>query len=402
MSRDVPQQFIEWTRPRTLFLAMFVGLLAGILLNQTHPEMAPTVHLLGQIFVRLTQVIVVPLVVVNIVSALRNWRGVTGAIRAAAGAFGVFATLSVIGGALGAAAAFVFRPGVGAVLELPKRLVSPTELMTAWSLVVTRLRPLVHAITNNDLVAVVCVAAVVGIGIVLVGRRAGQLLDWFDAGAISMASVTDRICAWAPLGVGLALAGTIGGTSVLSLRRFGGLIGTTGVGLALLTAILLLLIALSAVPFRRFVEAMKEPLMTAAATSRYDSALPVAMTNLERLGFPRHVVYIVMPLGQRLSGAANVLYFSVVLFFVAQASGVEFSRAAQIEIVGSVIVGVWVSRDATVAALAGVLVTIGLPIQGLSLFFGIDAFVGMVTASVSVLAGSAAVGLVSRMASRRD
>src|SRR5258708_24445610 len=136
-----------------------------------------------------------------------------------------------------------------------------------------------------------------------------------------MFKFTNYVMLFAPIGVGAAMAHTIGTQGLGVLVNLGKLIGS--LYLALVIFILLvfgLVIWIVRIPLRQFVRAVREPATIAFSTTSSESALPKAMESMERFGVPRHIVGVVMPTGYSFNLDGSTLYLALASVFVAQAA----------------------------------------------------------------------------------
>jgi Na+/H+-dicarboxylate symporter len=193
----------------------------------------------------------------------------------------------------------------------------------------------------------------------------------------------------APLGVGAAVAYTVGHTGLGILASLLKLLLTLYVALAVFVLGVLLPIALIfRVPLRRFLKAVAEPVTIAFGTARSEAALPRAMEAMEAIGVPRQIVAFVIPTGYSFNLDGSSLYLSVAAIFVAQVSGIHLSLGQQLLIMLTLMVtskGVaGVSRAALVILLATASST-GLPTEPVFLLLGVDQLLDMGRTAVNVL-----------------
>ena len=134
----------------------------------------------------------------------------------------------------------------------------------------------------------------------------------------------------APIGVGAAIAYTVGQLGVGILVNLFQLLATFYAAVAIFVVLVLLPVAMIArVPIRRFAQAVAEPVSIAFATTSSEAALPRAMEAMERFGVPRQIVAFVMPTGYSFNLDGSTLYLSLAAIFVAQAAGIELSIGQQ-------------------------------------------------------------------------
>jgi proton glutamate symport protein len=205
---------------------------------------------------------------------------------------------------------------------------------------------------------------------------------------------------YAPIGVGAAIAYTVGHGGVGVLYNLAWLVGTLYLSLAvLMLAVFLPIALLFKVPLRKFIRAVKEPAIIAFSTTSSEAALPRAMEALERLGVPRRIVSFVLPLGYSFNLDGTTLYLSLASVFVAQAAGVQLTVGQQITMLLTLMLtskGVAGVPRASLVILAGTLATYGLPLEGVTLILGVDELMDMARTCVNVIGNCLATVVVAR------
>jgi proton glutamate symport protein len=142
---------------------------------------------------------------------------------------------------------------------------------------------------------------------------------------------TDIVMRYAPIGVGAAIAYTVGRSGFGVLYNLAWLVGTLYLALIVLIVFVMVPIAIIArINLPRFVRAVREPAVIAFSTSTSEAALPRAMEAMERFGVPRRIVSFVMPLGYTFNLDGTTLYLSLAAIFVAQAAGVGLTAWQQV------------------------------------------------------------------------
>jgi len=204
----------------------------------------------------------------------------------------------------------------------------------------------------------------------------------------------------APLGVGAAMAYTIGknGTGVL--------FGLAKLVVALYATLLIFVVvvfgisALAArIPLKRFLQAAREPTIIAFSTASSEAALPLALENMETFGVPQHIVAFVLPAGYSFNLTGSTLYLSLAAVFIAQAAGMHMPIGQQLMMMLTLMLTskgtAGVPRSAIVI-LAGTITTFDLPAAGISLLLGADALLDMGRTAVNVLGNCMAAAVVAR------
>ena len=228
------------------------------------------------------------------------------------------------------------------------------------------------------------------VALAMIGEQKRRpMLAFCESLSETMFKFTNLVMYMAPLGVGAAVAYTVGHTGLGILASLLKLLLTLYVALAVFVLGVLLPIALIfRVPLRRFLKAVAEPVTIAFGTASSEAALPRAMEAMEAIGVPRQIVAFVIPTGYSFNLDGSSLYLSVAAIFVAQVSGIHLSLGQQLLIMLTLMVtskGVaGVSRAALVILLATASST-GLPTEPVFLLLGVDQLLDMGRTAVNVL-----------------
>jgi proton glutamate symport protein len=205
---------------------------------------------------------------------------------------------------------------------------------------------------------------------------------------------------YAPIGVGAAIAYTVGHSGFGVLYNLAWLVGTL---YAALIAFILLVLLPAALLFRidipRFIRTVREPAIIAFSTTSSEAALPRAMEAMERFGVPRRIVSFVMPLGYSFNLDGTTLYLSLAAVFVAQAAGIELTGWQQFTMLLTLMLtskGVAGVPRASLVILAGTLASYGLPLEGVTLILGVDELMDMARTMTNVIGNCLATAIVAR------
>jgi proton glutamate symport protein len=215
-----------------------------------------------------------------------------------------------------------------------------------------------------------------------------------------MFKFTGIIMKFAPLGIGGAIATTVGKSGIHVLANLGALVLTLyGALIAFAVCVLLPIAVTFKVPVRRFMRAVKEPFLVAFSTASSEAALPLALRNLERLGVPRRIVSFVLPTGYSFNMDGTALYLTLASVFVAQAAGIDMPLSQQILMLFTLMItskGVAAVPRASLVILSGTLVQFGLPLQGVAVILGVDAVMDMGRTSLNLVGNCLAAVLMAR------
>jgi len=221
-----------------------------------------------------------------------------------------------------------------------------------------------------------------------------------------MFKFTDIVMRFAPIGIFAAIAGTIGASGITVLRNLGALVLTLYGALIVFVLVALVPVALLfRIPIRAFWRWVREPWLIAFSTASSEAALPLAMENMEKFGVPRRIVAFVLPTGYSFNLDGSTLYLSVAAIFVAQAAGIDLTLGQQLIIMLTLMLtskGVAAVPRASLVILSGALATFGLPLEGVAVILGVDAFMDMARTSVNLLGNCLASAAMARWEGEAD
>ncbi len=226
------------------------------------------------------------------------------------------------------------------------------------------------------------------------------MLAVIESLAETMFKFTSIVMYFAPIGVGAAIAYTVGHMGLGILANLFKLLLTFYVALlAFLLLVLLPVSLLARVPLKRFLQAIAEPVSIAFATTSSEAALPLAMERMEEFGVPRQTVAFVMPTGYSFNLDGSTLYLALASVFVAQAAGIQLSFTQQLAIVLVLMLtskGVAGVPRAVLVILMGTAASFGLPEWPILVLLGIDELMDMARTSVNVIGNCLATVVIAR------
>jgi proton glutamate symport protein len=227
------------------------------------------------------------------------------------------------------------------------------------------------------------------------------MLAFLEALAQVMFKFTGFVMNYAPIGIGAAMAVTVGHSGLTILYNLGLLILTLYGSLVVFLLVVLLPAALWArVPLRKFGRAIKEPALIAFSTTSSEAALPKAMLAMEAIGVPGRIVAFVMPTGYSFNLDGTTLYLAIASIFAFHAGGITLSWGAQILIMLSLMLtskGVAAVPRASLVILTGTLASTHpelLPV--VAVIMGVDELMDMARTTVNLIGNCLAACVMAR------
>jgi proton glutamate symport protein len=389
------------TLTQQIFIGLAVGILAGAIVQHYNPAWSIYFRPFSQLFLRLIKMIIAPLIFATLVAGIAGAGHFKVVGRMGLRAIIYFEIVTTLALVIGLVAVNVTRPGDGVNLPIGQASGITAQAQT-WDQILLHVVPesVLDAMAKGDVLQVVVFSIFFGIALGMLGDKGKPVLAWCEALAETMFKFTNIVMHYAPIGVGAAIAYTVGHGGLGVLYNLAKLVLTLYAALAILILAVFLPIALIfKVPLRKFIRAVKEPAIIAFSTTSSEAALPRAMEVLERLGVPRRIVSFVLPLGYSFNLDGTTLYLSLAAVFVAQAAGVELTIGQQVTMLVTLMLtskGVAGVPRASLVILAGTLAMYGLPLEGVTLILGVDELMDMARTMTNVIGNCLATVVIAK------
>src|SRR5438309_1790565 len=259
---------------------------------------------------------------------------------------------------------------------------------------------IIKAMADGDVLQIVIFSVLFALAVTSIGAKAAAVVTWCESLAKIMFRFTEFVMKFAPVGVGAAMANTVGHSGLGVLQNLGMFVCTLYGALTVFRLFVLVPVALIfRVPVKDFFRAVRPPATIAFATTSSESALPRAMENMERLGVPRRIVGFVLPTGYSFNLDGTTLYLALASIFVAQAAGIHLTWTQQIIMLLTLMLtskGVAGVPRASLVILLGTLASFGLPAEGVIVILGVDELMDMARTAVNVVGNCLATVVVAR------
>ncbi len=392
-------------RRRTLTPWIFVAMVAGAEIGFDAPAFAVNLRVFSDIFLRLIKTIVAPLILATLITGIAGHGDLKQVGRMGIKSLVYFEVLTSVALVIGLVAINLSKAGVG--LAIPVAAGASDTLAkvapTHWDDFLLHIFPenLAKSIAEGQILQVAVFAVFFGIALATLDEsKRGPVLRLTESLSEVMFKFTNVVMYFAPIGVGAAMAFTVGHMGLGVLVNLGKLLLTLYGALLAFGILALLPVALIArIPVLGFLKAVAEPATIAFATSTSEAALPRAMEAMEAFGVPRRVVAFVIPAGYSFNLDGSTLYLALASIFVAQAAGVHLSWGEQLLMMGTLVLtskGVAGVPRATLVVLLATASTFHLPTEPIFVILGIDALMDMARTMVNVVGNCLASAVIAR------
>ncbi len=389
---------------KSLTTWILVAMVIGVEIGLDFREFAPNLQFLSKIFLRMVKTIVAPLLFATLVVGIASHSNLKQVGRMGWKSLLYFEVVTTIALLIGLVFINLTKAGVG--IQVPENLLKELPAVTpkGWQDHIIDIFPenIVKSIFEGNVLPIVVFSVIFGIGMAMLSEKKKKpMLEFSESLAETMFKFTNIVMYFAPFGVGAAIAVTVGHLGIDILKNLALLLIT--LYLALITFVLLVLLPIALfiakIPVKKFIQAIKEPVSIAFATTSSDSALPKALENMEKFGVPRKIVSFVIPTGYTFNLDGTTLYLSLASIFVAQAAGMDLSFGYQIMIGLSLMLtskGVAAVPRASLVILIATASTFNFPIWPIMAIYGIDELMDMARTSVNVIGNTLASCVIAR------
>ncbi|TKC87838.1 cation:dicarboxylase symporter family transporter [Trinickia terrae] len=410
MSELAVNQHHRWYRGRTFHV--LVAVLLGILVGHFFPNAGTDMKPLADIFVRLIKMVIGPIVFIMIVTGISGAGDLRKAGRIGLMALVYFEIVTTVALALGMLVSNLAKPGAGIVVGAIAKSALPgasKAASTTWVDTVVAIFPdnAVKAFVNGDLVPIIAFSIFFGCSLSLMGIRGKPIEEFFERFGVVLFGIIKIVMKYAPIAAFSAIAFSVGKYGLGSLLVLGKLVGYVYLTMAFFVFVVLGLIArLNGLSLWRLLKYCKEELVLVLGTVPSETVLPTLMAKLEALGVSKRAVGLVMPTGYSFNQIGAAIYLSMSVLFIAQVYGVELGMSEQIGILLVLMLtskgSAGVTGSAFVVLASTVAATHVVPVEGVALLLGVEQFMSIGRATLTVIGNLVATVVVGKMAGEFD
>ena len=367
---------------------ILIGLAIGALVGYLFPDFGDKLKPVGDAFLRMIKMIVVPLIFSTLVMGIAGTGDFKKLGRLGGKAIIWFEFATTIALAIGLLVMNLAEPGVGVTLSASAANASHAAAASQHSVdlvdYAVHIVPsnIIDAMARQDMLQIIFFACFFGVAVAHIGEKGELIVDFCQSVAEAMFKVTAYVMHFAPLGVFAMIAYTVGSYGIAMLIPLGELI----VAVAGATTLFICIVALIASAFTRInffcvIHALKDILFLAFSTASSEAALPGAMKRLEALGVPKPIVTFVMPTGYSFNLDGSTLYGSAGILFIAQLYGIQMPIEQQLLVMVTLMLstkGIAGVPGAGIIVVAATAAAFNLPTEGVAILLGIDRILDMI------------------------
>ena len=395
-----------WT---SLPMQMMFGLVLGVIVGAfTNPEFAQTwFRPLGDLFIRLIRMVVVPLVFATLVAGAAGISDVSKLGRVAVRTLVIFMITSAIAVIFGLVIANMIDPGVGVTLSTEglkaAQVNAPSFVKTLLEIV--PINPM-EAFAKGSILQIIFFAIMFGFCLNAMGEKGRSVYEFFDIIGHIMIRMTNIVMRYAPIGVFGLMAAVVAQHGIAVLLPLGKLILASFIA----TALLIIVIYIPwvkfwiRIPLGQYFKGIFEPWLIAFTTCSSAAAMAANLVASRRLGASNAIASFAVPLGNTINMNGTAVYMGVTAVFAAQIYGLPLTFSDQVIVVLTGVlaaIGTAGVPGAGMVMLAMVLQSVNVPVEGIALVAGIDRVFDMGRTTVNITGAAACAVIISKMEDRK-
>lgn len=392
-----------------IMIALFLGIVAGVLL-QGKPEIAKEyINPFGTVFLNLIKMIVVPLVIFSITQGIISLKDIkkVGAIGGKTVLFYICTTAFAV--TFGLVAANILGVGKGYTLDTSHMAAYDGTVQTV-SLMDTFVNifpsNIINPMLNATMLQVIVIALFFGFGIMAAGEKGRAAADWVDSMSEVCIKIMEMILKLSPVGVFALITPVVasnGPAVLLPLLKLILVVYVAGI-LHMVVVYSGAVRGIARVNPITFFKKMSPAMLFAFSSASSVGTLPFNLECTESLGAKKEVASFVLPLGATINMDGTAIYQGVCAVFTAQIFGIHLTLSQQLMIILTATlasIGTAGVPGSGVVMLTMVLQSAGLPLEGIALVAGIDRILDMARTTVNITGDAACTICVDAVEKRK-
>jgi aerobic C4-dicarboxylate transport protein len=406
---------IKTTAPR-FYLVVLCAIVCGALIGYFWPAAGIALKPFGDGFIALIKMLIGPVIFLTVVLGIAGGADAGQVGRVALKAAVYFEVVSTLALIIGLAVVNVLKPGsgfnidaatldAGAVARYAQQAKEQSVVEFALHIIP---KTYTDAFTGGgDLLQILLLALLTGLGLMLIGDAAQPVVRVFEALSKAFFKMIGMVMMLAPIGAGSAMAFTVGKFGVHSLAPLLKLMGSFYLAcLAFILVVLGFIARVAGFRLLSFLRYIRNELLVVLGTASSEAALPQLMLKLEQLGCAKRIVGLVVPFGYSFNLDGTNIYLTMATLYVAQALNIELTFTQQI---GILVIAMLTSKGASGVTGAGFItlaatltVVPSIPVAGLALILGIDRFMAEARALTNIIGNGVATIAIARWENALD
>jgi proton glutamate symport protein len=397
---------------------ILIGLILGTVIGAIfygNPGVEKALQPIGDIFIRLIKMIVIPIVISSIVIGVAGVGDIKKLGKLGGKTILYFEIITTVALIVGLIAANVFQPGAGVDMKAIEKTdiqkyVDTTNEVQSHGFIDTFIHivptNLFQALAEGEMLAIIFFSVMFGLGVAAIGEKGKPVLRFFQGVSEAMFTMTNWIMRFAPLGVFSLIGVTVSKFGIQSLIPLSKLVTLVYASMIFFVVVVLGLTArIVGVNLFQVIRILKDELVLAYSTASSETVLPKLIEKMEKFGCSKAVTSFVIPTGYSFNLDGSTLYQAIAAIFIAQMYGIDMPISTQITLLLTLMVtskGIAGVPGVSFVVLLATLHTVGLPPEGLAFIAGVDRIMDMARTAVNVVGNSLAAIVMSKWEKQFD
>lgn len=396
----------------TIFIALISGAVLGVIIHYALPAgylkdeiiVGGIFYVVGQGFIRLMQMLVVPLVFCSLVCGSMAIGDTKTLGKVGVKTIGFYLVTTMMAVTLALTVAQIINPGIGvnlSVVEQKDVTAAEPAAMVDTLLNIIPKNP-IGSMANGDMLPIIVFALFVGVMLAKLGTKVSTVSNFFSQFNDIMMEMTMTVMKLAPVGVFCLIAKTfaeIGFDAFVPMLKY-----MLAVFLALFIQCLgvyqILLFVFTRLNPVKFIKKFFPVMMFAFTTATSNATIPMSIDTLEKkMGVSRKISSFTVPLGATVNMDGTSIMQGVAVIFIAQAYGIDLSLGQLVTVVATATlasIGTAGVPSVGLVTLSMVLTSVGLPVEGIAFIMGIDRILDMTRTAVNITGDAVCTTIVAK------
>lgn len=385
----------------TIFISLIVGALVGVAIHYWMPEsyfkntilVEGIFYVVGQGFIRLMQMLVVPLVFCSLVCGSMAIGDTKSLGKVGIKTIGFYIATTALAVIIALTTASVINPGIGLDMDAIQ-VAEVSNSASSTSIVDTLLNIIpknpIGAMANGDMLPIIVFALFVGVMLAKLGSKADVVATFFSQFNDVMMEMTMAVMKLAPIGVFCLISRTFATVGFAAFKPMIKYMGSVTLALIIQCFIIyqILLFIFTRLNPVKFIRKFAPVMGFAFSTATSNATIPMSIDTLnKKMGVSKQISSFTIPLGATINMDGTSIMQGVAVVFIAQAFGIELTMGnlATVVLTATIAsIGTAGVPSVGLVTLAMVLTSVGLPTEGIALIMGIDRILDMLRTAVNI------------------
>ncbi|MFT8323079.1 MAG: cation:dicarboxylase symporter family transporter [Bacillus sp. (in: firmicutes)] len=392
-----------------ILIALVLGIAVGAIFHG-NDVLISILTPIGDIFLHLIKMIVVPIVVAALVVSIAGVGDIKKLGKLGGKTILYFEVITTIAILFGLLVANIFQPGVGVnqegltqtdISQYEKSSEATKDSQGIGSILVHMVPTnVIGSMANGDLLPIIFFCVLFGLGVAAIGEKGKPVLAVSEGILESMFWVTNLVMKFAPFGVFAMIGITVSKFGLETLYPLAKLVLLVYATMVVFVVVVLGIVAKFAkVNIFTLLKILKDELILAYSTASSEAVLPRLMDKMEKFGCPKSITSFVIPTGYTFNLDGSTIYQSIACLFIAQMAGIDLSIAQQFTLVVVLMLtskGIAGIPGASFVVIVSTLSSMNIPVAGIAVILGVDRIMDMLRTVVNVVGNALATIVMSK------